>query len=188
MCRLPLVKRRSGRVSAVLVIFVLIIATAAIALDVYILFQFGLKQPHRSASSGCISADELTSASVSTRYGSATSNLWNLQAADGNLVLCYASRTGMNTSVSFSNVKVQGPPQNFVGYPEVGYGNNVDGNSFGPQSRLMSFPMTVLSLSQLNPWSNTTFDTKSLTAGAMDIGYDLWVKGNIAGPSASTDY
>jgi len=171
-----------------MIIVVLIIASGAATLDVFILFQFGLRQPHRSAGSGCISADQLTSASVSTRYGSAISNLWNLQSADGSIVLCYTSQTGMNSSVSFSNVKVQGPPQNFVGYPEVGYGNNVEGDSFGPQSGFVSFPMTVFSLSGLNPWSNTTFVTKSLAAGSIDMGYDIWVKGSVGGPSVSTDY
>jgi len=171
-----------------MVIFVLVVASGATILDAFILFQFGLRQAHRSAGSGCTSADQLTSASVSTRYGSAVSNLWNLQSADGSIVLCYTSETGMNSSVSFSNVKVQGPPQNFVGYPEVGYGNNVEGDSFGPQSTMVSFPMTILSLSQLNPWSNTTFVVKSLTAGSIDIGYDLWIKGSVGGPSVSADY
>jgi hypothetical protein len=48
--------------------------------------------------------------------------------------------------------------------------------------------MTISSFSQLNPFSNTTFATRSLAAGSNDVGYDLWVKGRVVGATVSTDY
>jgi hypothetical protein len=175
---------RSSHLHVLALLFGLIIVTASIIL----LFVYGAVVIPSAHAPKCANGSASSPNTLSANYGSVVSNLWNLRSAEGSIKQCYSSSTGVNSSASFSNVMVKGPPSRFIGYPEVGYGDGIDGGSFGSQASSITFPMTVDSFSRLNVLSNTTFSTNSVTAGFIDIGYDLWVKGQVSGMPVGTDY
>lgn len=109
-------------------------------------------------------------------YGAFGTDLWNLKSGNGSTVMEYKNRT-LFVNSRFCNITTFS--DTIIGYPEIGYGYNLEDELFGnAQSAYLSFPMNYSKFRNLNFSSDSNYTFLSLRPGEIpiDFSYDLWLE------------
>jgi len=116
--------------------------------------------------------------------GTAQANLYNIQASSGSIKQCFDA-TGLSTVLAVTHIapKGQGP----AGYPEVGYGYDLEDHPFCQLCHTAPFPIPVSRLSTAagNLTLNADYSLSDAIPASMprDLIYDVWLEKS---PSAGT--
>ena len=120
------------------------------------------------------STNENDNPSLALNYGSATPNLWGIGSASGSMQQCYNGET-LSETTALTGVVLSPSNTPVAGYPEVGYGVDESDNSWGTQSSVIQFPMTISTLLS-SDFVVTLSYTTSAAYPSHDTGFDLWVE------------
>ncbi len=116
---------------------------------------------------------------TSLKYGAFGPDLWNLEKAQGSTLMNIGENGQLTVNSSFKNVISE--VYTILGYPEIGYGYNLEDEMFGnAQSSSLIFPMNYHKFSNLNfsSDSNYTFEKLQPSNIPIDFSYDLWLEQN----------
>lgn len=112
------------------------------------------------------------------KFGSASTNLWNLESSDGYVKLCKNDKNKFAINVNLDNIKLL--RQTIVGYPEIAYGINLISKPFGNQANFLKFPIKADKIIDEKLYVNISYKILSKVPEnlPMNISIDLWLENN----------
>lgn len=120
-------------------------------------------------------------------YGSVGPDLWNIISASGETIISMAPDGDLIVNSSFSNVSTES--DTILGYPQIGYGYNLEDEMCGnSQNTKLVFPMSFLEFQKLNFTSDANYSFENLEPKniPIDFSYDLWLEQNYSSCQSPT--
>ncbi len=118
------------------------------------------------------------------KYGIARINLWNVESFDGNKFM----KKNKNSIVFNLNGNAKLKDPTVAGFPELCYGLSGWKESFGKMHKKLIFPVNIYDI--INNKMEIYIEYKNIISENIKYNFalDLWIKKEIDGPPANTDY
>ncbi|BCU67777.1 endoglucanase [Sulfolobales archaeon HS-7] len=122
----------------------------------------------------CITGNALSLYSYSPlKYGGINTDLWNLSSASGNVTMCVNGT--LRANVNLTSISEKDPNDVVAGYPEIGYGRNLEDESWGPEEYLY-FPLELNKFVSFNYSASISYRLNVPKNLPNDFSFDFWVE------------